>query len=367
MKILILNWRDLRNPNSGGAEVLTQEMAKRWVAWKHDVFFFSELFAGAKEKEVIDGIEFHRAGSADIRSWRLPVHLAAWQWYQKNRRNYRFDVVLDEIHGLPFFTPFYVREKKVALLCEVAKNIWDRNFSFPINFLGKTLEKNYFRFYRQIPFLTISESTKKDIVTAGIAADAVTVLPMGLNLPQKLPAVSKETKPTLIFVGRLSRAKGVADALTVYFLLKKDFPALQLWIVGRKNAYYQELKKLTGGDRGIRFFGFVPEAEKFLLMAKAHVLLNPSIREGWGLTVPEAGAVGTPTVAYRVPGLQDIIKNNQNGLLTAAITPQSMAVAVGTLLKNKPLYRQLQAGIAKTAAGYNWDRTAKIALKILRS
>lgn len=366
MKILILNWRDIRNPQSGGAELLTHEMAKRWIVLGHSVTQLSSAYGDAHD-EVIDGVHIIRRGCRNIFSGKLPVHLEAFFWYMRYGRR-KFDVVIDEIHGIPFFTPFYVKEKKVALLCEVADDIWDIVFKFPLNIIGKMIENIYFSFYKDIPFLTISHSTKQDIITKGVQKDHITILPMGISLPKKLPKSTKEKHDTIIFVGRLTKAKGVEDAVYMFSELTKDIPKIRLWIVGSGELEYEkklrDLVAFLGLTDNIKFYGFVSLEKKFELMARAHVLVNPSVREGWGLTVPEAGTVGTPAVAYRVSGLRDLVHERKNGLLVNP-DPESLARGVKTILSDKALYKILQNGARIEAKQYDWDKTAEAGLKIL--
>src|SRR3989344_3725339 len=119
MNILILNWRDIGSPHSGGAEILTHEMAKRWIKKAHTVTQFSARFSGARKNDSIDGVRIIREGSAEVRSLSVPVFVAAYFWYRHEEER-KYDVVIDEIHGIPFFTPWYVRRPTVALICEVA-------------------------------------------------------------------------------------------------------------------------------------------------------------------------------------------------------------------------------------------------------
>lgn len=359
-RILILNWRDIKTPSSGGAEILTHEMAKRWVSWGYPVTQFSSYFPGAKKEEIIDGVKIIREGNPDARYLFNSVHIKAFFYYLKNRKE--FDIVIDEIHGLPFFTPFYVGKKKVALICEVAGEIWDKNFSFPFNKIGKFIENNYFKFYKDVGFLTISESTKIDLIKFGIRSTNIKVLPMGINVPKGLDLHEKEKNPTLIFVARLVKAKGVEDALWVCKNLCINNPSIKLWIIGRGDAEYEkELKSLSRKmkieDR-VRFWGFVSEKKKFELLSKAHILLVPSVKEGFGLTVPEAGIVGTPSVAYNVEGLKDIVKSMQDGILVDVDINQ-MTKAIDKLLLDKNLYKKIQKNAKESASRLNWENTAR--------
>lgn len=366
MKILILNWRDIKNPLSGGAEVLTHEVAKRWVKMGHKVTMFSSEFSGSKEKEVIDRIVIRRKGSPNIFSLHIPVHVAAYLFY-KNEMKGKVDIVIDEIHGVPFFTPLYVKEKHVALICEVAKEIWDKMFPFPLNLVGRAVEKLYFLIYKNTHFLTISNSTKKDLLKEGIKENSVTVLPMGFNgvkLTEK-----KEKNPTMIFVGRLNPMKGVADAIRAFLIASRKIKNLNLWIIGRgEEKFVNNLKSLVEKNHmtdKVNFFGFVTEKEKFIAMAKAHVIVVPSLKEGFGLIVPEAGSVGTPAIIYNVDGLRDIVIDQVNGLKVKK-NYRSLSDAIVKLFKNKKLYNKLRKGAKEKSKLYNWENTTNMAMKVLK-
>lgn len=366
MRILILNWRDPKNPESGGAEVLTHEMAKRWVVWGHTVTQVSALFAGAKEHESLDGVEIIRRGSGTIRSFHIPVHVAAYHWFQSHKDE--FDVVIDEIHGIPYFTPWYIDQPIVALICEVAKEIWDLAFPMPINYIGRFIEQNYFRFYRNIPFLTISDSTRRELGSMGVSDNQITVLPMGLTLPKVKIRVKKEITPTLVYVGRLTRAKGVEDSLEAVSLIRQNIPSICLWIIGQgERAYVDFIKRQIHTrhmQKNVQLLDFVDNEVKFQYMARAHLLIVPSYKEGWGLTVPEAGIVGTPAIAYRVAGLQDVITDRANGILVTP-TPRALASAVIKVLGSHSDYKKLSKAASAGAANYSWENTARVALSVL--
>lgn len=369
MKILILNWRDIKNPTSGGAEILTHEMAKRWIKWGHEVTQFSSLFKGAKEEEIIDGVKFVRKGKSDARFLFKSVHFMAYWYYNKYFKG-KFDVIIDEVHGVPFFTPLYVKERKIVLICEVAGKIWDINFPYPFNVLGKNIEKSYFKFYKNIDFLTISSSTKKDLQKFGVNPASITILPMGINVPKNVPKYEKEKNSTLIFIGRLTKAKGIEDAIVSCKILLKNFPDIKLWVVGRgEKAYEEKIKKLICNlklENHVVLWGFVSEAKKFELIQRSHVLISTSIKEGFGLTIPEAGIVGTPCVAYDVGGFRDVVKNNKNGILVDC-NPKALAEKVSELITKKDLYEKLQKEAIISAKRLNWNNTARVALSAISS
>lgn len=357
MKILVFNWSDSKNPDSGGAEVLTHEIAKRWVKKGHEVTQFCSAFSGGKSQEIIGGIRILRRGSPIIRNPHIPVQVAAYMWYRQHGRG-KFDVIVDEIHGIPFFTPLYAKEKKVVLICEVANELWDVTFPFPFNAIGKIAERLYFYLYKKVSFLTISNSTKEDLVQKGVSKNRIKVLPMGLTIPRETKHYQKEKIPTILFVGRLTKTKGADELIGVFEHVRRSIPEAVLWVVGRGD--------LGRGPSGVRQFGFVSEQKKFELMARAHILVVPSVKEGWGLIVPEAGIVETPAVAHDVAGLRDVISNNESGLLVEP-NPKALAHGVVKLLQDKNLYRKLQKGAEYQAKQYSWDKTADEALHTLET
>jgi len=361
MHILILNWRDIGNPASGGAEILTHEIAKSLIKKGHKVSLISSYFINAKAQERLDGVEITRVGDPDVRRIFNSVHFKAYKLY-RNKFQGKVDLVIDEVHGIPFFTPLYVKEKKIALICEMAGDLWSLVLSFPFNLLGKFVEKIYPYFYKNMKVITISESSRKELIKYGFPSSNVKILSMGSNskVVSKIP--KKEKNKTLIFISRLSPTKGVMDAINSIKILKKSHPDIKLWIVGRGEvSFIDELSILVKEldlTENIKFFGFISDSEKEKLLSKAHILIAPSVKEGWGLTIHEAGARATPAVVYNVAGLRDVVKNNVNGLVCTENTPQALAKSVSKILSDKKLYSKLQLGALSERKKHTWDNTA---------
>jgi len=360
MKILILNWRDVKNPSSGGAEILTQELASGFVKKGHNVTQISANFKGAKEEEIIDGVKIIRSGDPDARRLFNSVHYKAYKLYKKDFQG-KVDLVVDEVHGIPFFTPFYVKEKKVALICEIAGDLWNIAVGFPFGLLGKIIEKIYPKFYKNIPIVTISQSSKKEIEKNGFSSSQVKVIPMGSNSNIVASLPKKKKKKTLIFVSRLSKTKGVVDAIKSIGILKKEIPEIKILIIGRgEDSFVDELKKLVRDldlIENVQFLDFVTDARKEELLTRAHLLIAPSVKEGWGLTVHEAGARGTPAVVYDVPGLRDIVRNNINGIICSENTPENLSENILNILSDGELYLRLQNGAIEERKKYTWENT----------
>jgi len=367
MNILIFSWRGPGHPHAGGAEQATQEYAKGWVKLGHNVTLFTSYYSGAKKQEIIDGVKIKRSGSQIF-----GVHIAAFQWFIFDKHE-KFDIVIDQFHGIPFFTPIYVREKKLAFIHEVTKEVWDLNpWNWPFNLIpaiiGKIFEPYLFKiFYRNIPFMTGANSTKQDLIFWGIPKKNITIIPYGVNLP-RIRSFQKEDKKTLIFLGALSRDKGIEDIIKIFSKLNNSNHDFQFWIVGKCEKHYlNKLKKQIdrlGITNKIKFWGFVTEEQKFKLLGKAHLLIDPSVREGWGLVVIEAAAVETPTVGYNVAGLKDSIVDGKTGLLCNP-DPDSCSEAVLSLIKNNGKYELFRKNCSEWSKKFNWEKSSEKGLQLI--
>lgn len=369
MRILIFNWRDIKNPSSGGAEILTHELAKYLIKKKNKVILFASKFEGSSDTENIDGVTIIREGFSITPYFLKSVHYMAFKRYKKKFEG-RVDLVIDGVHGLPFFTPWYVKEKKVALVCEVAGDLWVKMFGFLFGGLGRIVEIIYLRFiYSSVPFITISNSAKIDLIKNGVREKNITVIPIGVDILDKLPAIKREVIPTIIFLGRVSKSKGIEDAILVLKKLSAKH-AIRLWVCGRCESYYvDELKELirnNGLESKISFLGYVTENEKFNLLSRSWILIHPSKTEGWGINVIEANALGVPAVGYNVPGLQDSIQDGQTGLLTKENSIDGLAKTLELLLTDKKLYEKLSQKSINWSKNFTWEKTGEKTWKILK-
>lgn len=366
MIILILNWRDIRHPFSGGAEASLFEHAKYWKKRKNEVIWFSSSFQGAKKEETIDGIKFIRKGS------HYTAHIWAYLYYISHKFG-SVDMVIDSFHFIPFFTPLYMKSKKIiSLINEVAGKVWFANLPYIFAFIGYRLEPLFFLFYKNIHFITGSDSTKEELIKIGIKKNNIHIVHHGIRVKGDYSKIKKEKKPTLVFLGRVSTDKGIEDVLDTFILVKKKFKNITLWIIGKeeKSGMIKTiLKKIKSSDikKSIKYFNFVSEEKKFELLKKGWILIHPSKKEGWGLNVIEAASQGTPTVGYNVEGLRDSVKNNETGILVDIATPSllSEAVLLITLDKEKKLYSQLSQNAIKWAKNFNWGKSTKQSWKII--
>jgi glycosyltransferase involved in cell wall biosynthesis len=219
--------------------------------------------------------------------------------------------------------------------------------------------------YRGARFLAISESTRDDLVHRGIPAAAISVVHCGLNHERYRldPAVAKSARPTLVFVGRLRRYKGLDWVLRSLPRVLEQVPGLRLQVIG-DGPWQPELVRQAAA-RGVEFCGFLPFAEKVRRIQSAWAVVQPSPKEGWGLTVVEAGACGTAVVAADSPGLRDSVRRDETGLLVRYDDDDALAVALVRVLTDAALRGRLAAAGVAWADHFHWDDCARRSLDAL--
>lgn len=369
MHIVILNWRDIKNPQSGGAEVLTHEISKYLVEKGHKVTQFSSLFSGSKQEEIIDGVHIVRDGHPDLRSGFRSVHYKAYRYY-KSKKFGQIDILIDEVHGVPFFTPLYVKEKKIALICERAGELWSLVMPHHLSFIGNIFEHIYPLLYKKITIVTISQSSKDDL-TRIFSKKNIYIMSPGCNTPIVKLLPKKPNILTFVFIARLSRSKGIEDAIAAVNILKEKKIKSKLYVIGRGTREYTNylvrLVRECNLENDVIFTGFVTDVEKIKFIDKSHFLIAPSQKEGWGLTVHEAGGRGVPTIAYNVLGLRDIVKDGVNGFLTRSNNPSEIVKMTLKAFNDKQLYKKIQTGATSERKRFSWANSGKEFIEIINN
>jgi len=359
LKILWFNWRCRLNPEMGGAEVFTHENARRWVKAGHEVTLFTSEFPKCKREEVVDGVRVIRSGGKYSVYWR------ARKYYQKYFSKEGYAVIIDEINTRPFLTPKFVNngEKIVALIHQLAREYWFYETPFPVSYIGYYfLEKRWLGNYVDVPTVTVSESTRQDLL--GLGFKEVFVVPEGLNFTPLDEVSEKEGFPVIVYVGRLKRAKRPDHAVKALKIVRERIPRVELWVIG--DGYFRKDLERMAFD-GVRFFGSLLDAERRELVRRAWVLVNPSVREGFGLNVVEANALGTPCVAYDVAGLRDSVKNGETGLLAEPGCVEDLADKIVIVLKDSALREELSRNALEQSRKFDWNKSAKEFEEVFRA
>jgi glycosyltransferase involved in cell wall biosynthesis len=345
--VLILNWRDIRSPRAGGAEVLTHEVAGGLAAIGASVTLFTSRPDGLAEREEIDGVQVVRRGSELTTRLHAPSFARAKCW----------DVVVEEINTLPYFAPIWNRGRTLLFMPQLAREVWWYEAPGPTAAIGYTIEPAYLALYRKTEAITISRSTATDLRSIGLQAP-VHVLPMATGEPALGVLEAKAPRPDLIVVGRLVPSKRVDHALAALAELQMTHPDATLTIVGDgpQRSRLEEVARRLGIDAAVVFVGTVSQEQKSNLYRGASILVGCAVREGWGLTVTEAARLGTPAVAYDVPGFRDSIVPGRTGLLTDP-QPEALAAAVSSLVDDPARYASLRRSAWEQTRGSTWRST----------
>jgi glycosyltransferase involved in cell wall biosynthesis len=265
---------------------------------------------------------------------------------------------LDAENGIPFFTPLYSRKPKALLMFHVHRDVLLRELPPPLSWFTWMLEVWLMPIlYRRVPFVVISESTRDEVLKHRYTALPVTLVHSGVDHEALYPGPKFEV-PTIAYLGRVVRYKRIRELLQRFGAIRDRVPGARFVIAGTGSDVEpcRALAKELGLDDAGVFKGFVTEDEKRELLAGAWVFAQPSRIEGWGISVIEAAACGTPSVAMRVPGLQDAIVDGETGRLVQ--TWDEFADALTYILSDDVYRRRLSENALKHSQLYSWEKSA---------
>jgi glycosyltransferase involved in cell wall biosynthesis/O-antigen/teichoic acid export membrane protein len=360
-RILIMNWRDTKHTFGGGAEVYIHELAKRWVQDGNQVTVFCGNDSKSLHDETIDGVRIVRRGGF--------YFVYAWAFvYYITRFRGQFDIIIDCQNGIPFFTPLYAKEKIYCLLFHVHQDVFFKYLPGPMAWFASVLENRAMPyFYRNVKFLTISESTKKDMENLSLIGKGIEIIFPGVDLEQMQPG-QKDSNPSVLYLGRLKAYKSVDVLIRSFTSISRKVKNSKLLIAGtgEEEDKLKELADELGLENHVEFLGKVTEAQKVQLMQRAWVFVNPSMMEGWGITTIEANACGTPVVAADVPGLRDSVNNPHTGFLVPHGDSTAMAEKISKILADQKLRSFMSSEAIAWSKQFDWDQSAKKGLRTMR-
>ena len=356
-RVHLLAWRDLDDDEAGGSEVHADEIARRWAAAGLDVVLRTSRVQDQPGDIVRNGYRVVRRGGRHLVFLDAPVQEALG-------RDGRRDALLEVWNGLPFFTPLWARGPRATFVHHVHGDMWRQVMSPGLARLGELLELRVApRLYRRSRVLTPSASSRAQIIDRlHLPAHLVAAIPNGVG-EQYSPGGQRSEQPTVLTVGRLVPHKRVDRLIDAAALARQQVPGLTLVVAGEgyERPVLERHIAAIGAESWVRLVGFVPEDQLIDLYRSAWVVASASSDEGWGMTLTEAGACGTPAVATRIAGHVDSVRHDVSGLLAG--TTEELGDALAAVLADAGLRERLARGALDRAQELTWDRTALATLQ----
>jgi glycosyltransferase involved in cell wall biosynthesis len=355
-RILFLNWRDLSNPAAGGAETYTEQIAQRFARTGALVTLFTSQYRDALPYDWANRYLVVRRGG------RFGVYMAAARHLRRYGRLY--DAVVDFQNGIPFFAPLWA-PADMPVLCvvhHVHQAQFGMYFRWPVSSVGRLLEGRISRrVYRGRPLVAVSPSTRAEMRNQLGFRWPIHIVPNGIDsLP--LSRVPRSPAPVIAVVTRLVPHKQLDHLVEAVPELLGRWPDLRVVIAGTgpaREALLTQVRRLGLGS-AVSLPGRVSDQARSDLLSQAWLTVAPSLGEGWGLTVLEANLMGTPAVAYDVPGLRDSVRDQVTGWLVPS------GCGLGTVLMKAldeltdPDRQRIMADRCRAwASRFSWDASAE--------
>lgn len=358
-RVHMIAWRDLDDVEAGGSEVHAATVARLWSEAGLDVLMRTSWAQGHPNHGRRDGYEVVRkAGRYQV----FPRTALA-----EVRRTYGHPDGLVEIwNGMPFFSPLWATVPRVVLLHHVHGDMW--NMVLPPNLakVGSTVEGRIAPVvYRRSRMITLSPSSKDEMVALGFSPERIDVVPPGVD-PRYTPAPgTRSATPLVLAVGRLAPVKRFDRTIRAAVAARETVPDLELVVAGTGplRDELQELVDGLGAGDWITLPGRVGDDELLDLYRRAWVVASSSIAEGWNMTLTEAAACGTPAVATRIPGQVDAVAEGVSGLL--ADDDAELARHLAAVCSDPDLRDRLAEGALAHSARFTWENTARSILTAL--
>ena len=331
------------------------EIFRRVASMGHDVTLVAHAFKGAPKEEVIDGIKTIRIGN------RYLFHYAFKRYYKKRLAG-KFDIVVDDISKIPLFTPQYVREPLVGISLHIHGKTLYKELPKPVADYIINRELKIPEVYKGKLIFADSPSARDELIRMGHAADRTALLYAGID--HELFRNNTEAKtayPLISYIGRLKRYKQVDLIVKAMPIIIREFPDAVLEIGGKGDDLpnIEAAVKEANVEKNVRFLGFLSEEEKAKAMACATITATMAEKEGWGITVIESNAAGTPVVGSNVQGLRDSIVDGKTGLLAEPGSSADLAEKIISLLKDRERLQKMEAEARAWAATFTWERSAE--------
>jgi glycosyltransferase involved in cell wall biosynthesis len=324
----------------------------------HTVTLLATKFGGAAREDRQDDIRVLRWGHTYTFNWEAPSLI------RRLLRGQRFDCIVDDVNKIPFFTPRWFPRLPVCAFFHhlFGETVFDLA-PYPLALYVHFLEKRSSWGYRDVPTCTVSKSTRADLVAHGFRPEKIRIIENSVDTDRYSPPARPEAKDeaTLFFAGRLKRYKNVALVIESLPDLIPHHPSIRLVVAGAgddEQHLITRARDVNVADR-VEFVGFVSEDKKIDLLQRATLFVNPSHKEGWGITNIEANACGTAVVANDAPGLRDSVQHDKTGLIYRENDRDDLVRCIDFLLNDRSKRESLEAHGRQWALSFSWDSSAE--------
>ena len=329
----------------------------------NNVNLYCYQFENSANEEIIDGIKIIREGSRNLFNFYVP-----WRYLTKFKKQ-DYDIVIDDINKIPFYLPLFVKKPVLAISHHFFGKSIFREAGYIIGLYVLIAEKLIDFIYKKTPFVVVSQSTLDEFINRGFNKDNFKIVGNAITQSKfPLAVTQKSENPTITYFGRLKKYKCVDHLVQAFNIVIKKIPDAKLEFIGRGDyqPYLEKMSKELGINNSVTFHGFVDEETKNLLLSKSHLVVNTSLKEGWGITNIEANACGTPVVSADVPGLRDSVKEGVSGILYQHGNIDQLAAILIDLLQNPAKLIELSEGAVQWAKTFSWDDSAKLMYERLK-
>jgi glycosyltransferase involved in cell wall biosynthesis len=360
-RIDVVAWRDFDDPEAGGSELHAHRVIAAWSAAGLDVSMTTSSVPGGRRVVRRDGYRvIRRAGRYAV----FPRSILSGAVGRIGTG----DGVVEIWNGMPFFSPLWSRSPQITFLHHVHAEMWKMVLPRGLAELGHLVEHRIAPpAYRRSRIVTLSQSSKAEIVERlRLPPERITVTPPGVE-PRFSPGGERSAVPLVVAVGRLVPVKRFPVVIDALVRLKTSHPDLRAVLAGEgyERPALEALIRAHGAEHWIDLPGFVDDDALLGLYRSAWVVASSSLREGWGMTVTEAGACGTPSVVTRIGGHKDAVDDGRSGILVDG--NDQMVASLDAVLRDEVLRRRLGTGALDRASRLTWDATARGTLAALAS
>lgn len=353
MRLLLVNWQDRENPQSGGAEIHLHEIFGRLARSGHQVDLLCGGWPGCPTEAVLDGIRVLRVGT------RYTFPFVARKAYRQQLAPRNYDFIIEDINKIPLLTPWWGGARVVGVVPHLFGSTAFQELPAPLAAIAWAAERPIPWVYRHTPFQVISQSTADDLAGRGIARDHIRVIYCGIDSSHYTPQpASRAPSPIFAYLGRLKRYKRVDLILQAFAKVAIADARLEIAGAGDGRSDLEQLVASLDLTNRVTFLGRISEDEKLALLRRAWALVFTSPKEGWGITNLEAAACGTPVLASDSPGIRESVRHGETGFLLPHGDVDALASAMRRVASSPDLVSSLGMQGRRFAETFTWERAA---------